>query len=143
MRNAPRRTRAEARLRSSQPGASGGSCADGRRTFSRTAYLPAQPRVRHGEAGNAVRPVDRSIPRLACRSGIRVAASAAGLPARIQQSYFMLSSAERDLLNTALEKFRPGRHEPVLVGGLNRPKTALKLMGLYRLVIEKVQTQER
>jgi hypothetical protein len=61
------------------------------------------------------------------------------LPARVQKSYFMLSSAERDLLNTALEKFRPGRHEPVLVGGLNRLKTALKLMGVYRLVIEEVQ----
>jgi plasmid replication initiation protein len=61
------------------------------------------------------------------------------LPARVQKSYFMLSSAERDLLNTALEKFRPGRHEPVLVGGLDRLKTALKLMGVYRLVIEEVQ----
>ena len=61
------------------------------------------------------------------------------LPARVQKSYFMLSSAKRDLLNTALEKFRPGRHEPVLVGGLNRLKTALKLMGVYPLVIEEVQ----
>ena len=61
------------------------------------------------------------------------------LPARVQKSYFMLSSPERDLLNTALEKFRPGLHEPVLVGALNQLKTALKLMSIYRLVIEEVQ----
>jgi hypothetical protein len=61
------------------------------------------------------------------------------LPVRVQKSYFMLSSAERDLLNTALEKLWPGLHEPLLVGGLNRLKTALKLMGVYRLVIEEVQ----
>jgi hypothetical protein len=61
------------------------------------------------------------------------------LSARIQKSYFMLSSTQRSLLNTALEKWRPGRHEPVLVGGLSRLKTALKLMGVYRLVIEEVE----
>jgi hypothetical protein len=59
------------------------------------------------------------------------------LPARVQKSYFMLSAAERSVLNMALEKWRP--HEPVLIGGLNRLKTALRLMSTYRLVIEAVE----
>jgi hypothetical protein len=39
------------------------------------------------------------------------------LPTRIQKSYFMLSDAERGVLNTALEKYQPGQAEPILVGG--------------------------
>jgi hypothetical protein len=61
------------------------------------------------------------------------------LPARVQKSYFMLSTAERSGLNAALEQWRPGSHEPVLIGGLNRLKMALGLIGAYRLVIEEVE----
>jgi len=34
-----------------------------------------------------------------------------------QKSYFMLSDAGRTVLNTALEKYRPGQTEPIPVGG--------------------------
>lgn len=37
------------------------------------------------------------------------------LPIGVQKSYFMLSEAEREILNIALEKFRPGQVQPVSV----------------------------
>ena len=40
------------------------------------------------------------------------------LPTSVQKSYFMLSDAERDLLNTALEKYRLAQSEPVLAGSV-------------------------
>jgi hypothetical protein len=40
----------------------------------------------------------------------------------------MLSDAERDVLNTALEKYRAGQSGPILVGGQNVLKPALRLM---------------
>ena len=58
------------------------------------------------------------------------------LPTSVQKSYFMLSDAERKVLNSALEKYRPGQSEPILVGGENLLKPALRLMSLYRLRIE-------
>jgi hypothetical protein len=54
------------------------------------------------------------------------------LPASVQKSYFMLSDAERDVLNTALEKYRAGRSEPILVGGEKVLKPVLRLMTSYR-----------
>jgi hypothetical protein len=60
------------------------------------------------------------------------------LPTSVQKSYFMLSDAERVVLNTALEKYRPGQSEPILVGGNKVLKPALRLMTLYRLVIEEL-----
>jgi hypothetical protein len=51
----------------------------------------------------------------------------------------MLSDAERGVLNAALEKYRPGQSEPILVGGNNRLKPALRLMSDYRLVIEEIK----
>ena len=60
------------------------------------------------------------------------------LPISVQKSYFMLSDAERDVLNSALEKYRPGQSEPILVGGNKRLKPALRLMTWYRLVIEEI-----
>ena len=51
----------------------------------------------------------------------------------------MLSDAERKVLNSALEKYRPGQSEPILVGGENMLKPALRLMNLYRLRIEKIK----
>jgi len=64
------------------------------------------------------------------------------LPTSVQKSYFMLSDAERDVLNTALEKYRPDQSEPILVGGKNLLKPALRLMTWYRLVIEEIKDSE-
>ena len=60
------------------------------------------------------------------------------LPTSVQKSYFMLSDAERTILNTALEKYRPGQSEPILVGDKKMLKPALRLMVWYRLKIEEV-----
>jgi plasmid replication initiation protein len=57
----------------------------------------------------------------------------------VQKSYFMLSEAERAVLNTALEKYRPAQSEPILVGGHKVLKRALRLMKLYRLAIDEIQ----
>jgi hypothetical protein len=46
----------------------------------------------------------------------------------VQKSYFMLSDAERAVLNTALDKYRPGQSEPILVGDKKVLKPALRLM---------------
>jgi capsid protein len=54
----------------------------------------------------------------------------------------MLSDAERGVLNTALEKYRAGQSEPILVGGKNLLKPALRLMTWYRLVIEEIKNAE-
>jgi hypothetical protein len=51
----------------------------------------------------------------------------------------MLSDAERAVLNTALEKYRPGQSEAVLVGGRNVLKPALRLMTAYRLAIDEIK----
>jgi hypothetical protein len=39
------------------------------------------------------------------------------LPTAVQKSYFMLSAVERAILDAALEKYRPGQSEPILVQG--------------------------
>jgi plasmid replication initiation protein len=64
------------------------------------------------------------------------------LPTSIQKSYFMLSRPERAVLDTALQKYRAGRTEPVLVGGIAQLKPALRLMMDYRLVIQEVTGYE-
>jgi len=64
------------------------------------------------------------------------------LPIGVQKSYFMLSETERDLLNHALEKYRPGHAEPILVGGVKTFKPALRLATNYRLVIEEIKGSE-
>jgi hypothetical protein len=61
------------------------------------------------------------------------------LPTSVQKSYFMLSDAERDVLNRALEKYRPGKSEPILVGGEDLLKPALRLISLYRLRIDEIK----
>jgi hypothetical protein len=60
------------------------------------------------------------------------------LPTSVQKSYFMLSDAERGVLNNALEKYRPGCSEPISVGDKKVLKPALRLMTFYRLKIEEV-----
>src|ERR1700739_2319584 len=54
----------------------------------------------------------------------------------------MLSDAERNVLNRALEKYRPNQSEPISVGGLNLLKPALRLMSYYRLVVEEIKDSE-
>jgi hypothetical protein len=54
----------------------------------------------------------------------------------------MLSDAERDLLNTALEKYRLAQSEPVLAGCNKMIKPALRLITSYRLVIEEITDAE-
>jgi hypothetical protein len=49
--------------------------------------------------------------------------------------YFMLTKAERNVLNIGFEKFLPDQSEPILVGGENLLKPALRLMSQYRLRI--------
>ena len=39
----------------------------------------------------------------------------------------MLGDKERDVLNHALEKYRPGRSAPVLIGGAKALKPALQM----------------
>jgi hypothetical protein len=60
------------------------------------------------------------------------------LPTAVQKSYFMLSDAERDVLNRALEKYGPGQSEPILVGGNKVLKPALRFMTYYRLKIDEI-----
>jgi hypothetical protein len=64
------------------------------------------------------------------------------LPTSVQKSYFMLSRSARAVLDTALQKYRPGRSEPILVGGIAQLKPALRLMAAYRLVIQEVEGAE-
>jgi plasmid replication initiation protein len=64
------------------------------------------------------------------------------LPIGVQKSYFMLSETERDLLNHALAKYRPGQAEPILAGGMKTFKPALRLATNYRLVIEEIKGSE-
>jgi hypothetical protein len=61
------------------------------------------------------------------------------LPTSVQKSYFMLGGPERDVLNQALEKYRPSLSEPILIGGANALKPALLLMNVYRLRIDEVK----
>jgi hypothetical protein len=50
------------------------------------------------------------------------------LPTGVQKSYFMLSDAERTVLNKALEKYQPGRSEPIFVGGRNEKNGSKTLL---------------
>src|SRR5580692_10546360 len=64
------------------------------------------------------------------------------LPIGVQKSYFMLSETERDLLNHAFKKYRPGQAEPILVGGMKTFKPAVRLATSYRLAIEEIKGSE-
>ena len=61
------------------------------------------------------------------------------LPTSVQKSYFMLSEAERNVLNIGLQKYRPGQSEPILIGGEKLLKPALRLMSVYRLRIDEIR----
>jgi hypothetical protein len=73
----------------------------------------------------------------------RLPNSVTDLPTGVQKSYFMLSDAERAVLNTALGKYRLGQFEPIYVGGGNALKPALRLMTSYRLAIEEIRDSRR
>ena len=60
----------------------------------------------------------------------------------IQKSYFTLSRPERAVLDTALQKYRPGRSDLIPVRGIAQLKPALRLMTDYRLVIQEVTDAE-
>jgi hypothetical protein len=64
------------------------------------------------------------------------------LPTSVQKSYFMLPRPTRAVLDTALQKYRSGQTEPVLVGGINLLKPALRLITDYRLGIQEVAAAE-
>jgi plasmid replication initiation protein len=61
------------------------------------------------------------------------------LPTGIQKSYNILTDTERDVLNTALGKYRPSQSDPILVGGVKVLRPALRLLTRYRLVIEEIK----
>jgi plasmid replication initiation protein len=61
------------------------------------------------------------------------------LPTSVQKSYFLLGAKERDVLNQALSKYRPGQSEPILIGGEKLLKPTLKLMSFYRLRIDEIK----
>jgi hypothetical protein len=60
----------------------------------------------------------------------------------VPKSYFMLSDAQRNVLNIGLQKYRPGQSEPVLIGGEKLLKPALRLMSDYRLRIDEIKGAE-
>ena len=81
----------------------------------------------------AKRSIQRQRPKGVIRKGLTES-----LPTSVQKSHFLLSDPVRNVLNTALEKYRPSQSEPILVGGENLLKPALRLMTWYRRVIERV-----
>jgi hypothetical protein len=89
------------------------------------------------EKGKAKGSIQRRRPNDVIRKGLGEI-----LPTSVQKSYFMLSNAERDVLNTALGKYRPGQSAPILVGGNNLLRSALRLMTDYRLVIQEIRDSE-
>jgi plasmid replication initiation protein len=64
---------------------------------------------------------------------------AESLPTSVQKSYFLLGAKEREVLNQALSKYRPGQSEPILIGGAKMLKPALKLMSFYRVRIDEIK----
>jgi plasmid replication initiation protein len=61
------------------------------------------------------------------------------IPTSVQKSYFMLSRSARAVLDTALQKYRPGRSD---LSGMAQLKPALRLMTAYRLMIQEVTGTE-
>jgi hypothetical protein len=57
-------------------------------------------------------------------------------PHQHRKSYFKLSRSARAVLDTALQKYRPGRTDLIPVDGIDQLKPALRLMTAYRLIQE-------
>jgi|SRR5450631_1143922 hypothetical protein len=81
--------------------------------------------------------IPQRAPKRAIRKGLPES-----LPTGVQKSYFTLGDKERDVLNRALSKYRPGRSEPILIGGADALKPALKLMNVFRLKIAEIKEDE-
>jgi hypothetical protein len=64
------------------------------------------------------------------------------LPTSVQKSHFMLTDAERNVLNIGLQKFRPGQSQPIFIGGEKLLKPTLRLMSEYRLRIDEIKGAE-
>jgi hypothetical protein len=64
------------------------------------------------------------------------------LPTSVQKSYFMLSRSARAVLDTALQKYRPGRTVLIPIGGMAQLKPALRLMMDHRLVVQEINGAE-
>jgi hypothetical protein len=47
----------------------------------------------------------------------------------------------RAVLDSALQKYRLGKSDPIPVGGIAQLKPALRLMNLYRLRIEEIMAR--
>jgi hypothetical protein len=110
-------------VRPSRPG----TAADGRRYIAGWSFLAKAERTKTSK-----RAIQRRIPN-------RVT----DLPTSVLKSYFMLPDVERAVLNTALEKFRPGQSEAVLVAGRNVLKPALRLMTSYWFAIDEIRIPRR
>jgi hypothetical protein len=54
----------------------------------------------------------------------------------------MRSRSARAVLDIALRKYRPGRTDLILIGGIAQLKPALRLMTAYRVVIQEVTGAE-
>src|SRR6476619_1350307 len=78
--------------------------------------------------------IQRRRPDIVIRKGL-----AEVLQTSIQKGYNILTDTERDVLNTALGKYRPGQSDPILVGGVKVLRPALRLLTRYRLVIEEIK----
>ena len=64
------------------------------------------------------------------------------LPIGVQKSYFLLPKAERAILNSALEQYKPGESDPILIGKNGLLKTALRLMSAHLIKIEETDNAE-
>jgi hypothetical protein len=85
------------------------------------------------ENGQTKALIPKRRPKSAIRKGLPES-----LPTSVQKSYFMLGDKERDVLNRALEKYRPGRSEPIFIGAADALKPALPLMNVFRLRIDEI-----
>src|SRR6476469_6471274 len=64
------------------------------------------------------------------------------LPTSVQKSYFMLSDAERNVLNIGLQRYRPDQSEPILIGSEKLLKPTVLVMRDYRLGIAEIKGAE-
>src|SRR5271165_574536 len=64
------------------------------------------------------------------------------LPTSVHRNYFLVGATDRDVLDRALEKYRPDRSEPILIGSEKLLNPALKqLMSFYRLRIDEIKDE--
>jgi hypothetical protein len=91
-------------------------------------------RAKELKMGKTKTAIQKPQPKGIIRKGLPTA-----LPTFVQKSYFMLTDAERNVLNIGLRKYRAGQSEPILIGGEKLLKPALRLMSDYRLRIDEIK----